>query len=367
MFAFIFAYAYNQIMSYSPELVKLKRKRIILLAVLASLVVIFFFASLFIGSSHLSFIETIKGLFGLSNNKANIIMQNIRLPRLIAALIAGAGLAIAGTIMQTNLNNPMASPATLGVTNAATLGANIAIIILSGGVVITNNGQQSGASNYYFVTFMAFIFAVLAILLVLGLCNIRSFNSVTVILIGVGLSALFSAITTLIQYFATDVKLAAAVYWSFGDLSRVTMNDNLVLAIILIACFIPMVFLSNSYNALLGGDDLARSLGVKVNFVRIISLILASLITAAIVSFFGIIGFIGIMAPHIVKKIIGTNHRYLLPASALMGIVIIQFSDGLSRLIMQGTSLPVGAVTAIIGAPFFLYIVFSKDRGYKHA
>ncbi len=346
---------------------RLNKKRIITLIVLSSLVVIFFFASLFIGSSSLTFSETIKGLFGASTNKANIIMQNIRLPRLVAALIAGAGLALAGTVMQTNLNNPMASPATLGVSNAAVLGANIAIIILSGGIVNTNNGTQSGASNYYFVTFFAFLFAVGSALLILGLSKIRSFNPTTVILIGVGLTSLYSAITTLIQYFATDVKLAAAVYWSFGDLGRVTMKDNLFLVIILVLSFIGLMFFSNSYNAMLGGDELARSLGVKTDVTRLISLLIASLLTAAIVSFFGVIGFIGIMAPHIMRRIIGNDHKFLIPCSCLMGIVIVQFSDGLARLIMSGTSLPVGAVTAIIGAPFFLYIVFSKDGGRKYA
>ena len=345
----------------SAHINKLKKKRIITIIALTVSVLLLFFASLFIGSSNMSFIDVIKGLFGASSNKNNIIMQNIRLPRLVAALVAGIGLGVSGLIMQTNLNNPMASPATLGVSNAAVLGANLAIIVLSGGAVITQNGTQFTISNYYFVTFFAFAFALGAVMLVLGLSKIKSFNPTSVILIGMGLSALFSAITTLIQYFAVDVKLTAAVYWSFGDLGRVTMQDNLFLAIVIVICLIPLTLFAPSYNAMLGGDELARSLGVKTDVLRLISLLLASLLTAAIVSFFGIIGFIGIMAPHIMKRIIGHDHKFLLPASGLMGIVIIQFSDAIGRLIMNGTSLPVGAVTAIIGAPFFLYIVFFKD------
>ena len=351
----------------SAHIAKLNKKRIISIIVLSLIVVLLFFASLFIGSSNMSFSDTIKGLFGASSNKNNIIMQNIRLPRLVAALLVGTGLGVAGLIMQTNLNNPMASPATLGVSNAAVLGANLAIIVLSGGVVSSQNGTQFTVTNYYFVTFFAFIFAVGSVLLVLGLSRIKSFNPTSVILIGVGLSALFSAITTLIQYFAVDVKLTAAVYWSFGDLTRVTMKDNLFLAIVLVICLIPLTIFTPSYNALLGGDELARSLGVKTDILRLISLLLASLMTAAIVSFFGIIGFIGIMAPHIMRRIIGNDHRFLLPATALMGVSIIQFSDAIGRLIMSGTSLPVGAVTAIIGAPFFLYVVFFTDGRRRYA
>ena len=355
-------------MPNNAHIINLNKKRILTIIILSVLVIVFFFASLFIsGGSNLSFNEVILGLFGQSTNKANIIMQNIRLPRMVAALVAGSALGLSGMVMQTNLNNPMASPSTLGVSNAAVLGANIAIIILSGGVVTTQNGTESGASNYYFVTFFAFIFAVISILLIIGLSKIKSFNPTSVILVGVGLSALFTAITTLIQYFASDVKLAAAVYWSFGDLGRVTMKDNLFLVILLSMSFVPLMFFSSSSNAMLGGDELARSLGVKTDVTRLISLLIASLLTAAVVSFFGVIGFIGIMAPHIVKRLIGSDHKFALPCSALMGIVIIQFSDGIARLIMQGTSLPVGAVTAIIGAPFFLYIIFTKDGRKNNA
>ena len=275
----------------SAHINKLKKKRIITIIVLTVSVLLLFFASLFIGSSNMSFVDAIKGLFGASSNKNNIIMQNIRLPRLVAALVAGIGLGVSGLVMQTNLNNPMASPATLGVSNAAVLGANLAIIVLSGGAVITQNGTQFTITNYYFVTFFAFAFAVGAVMLVLGLSKFKSFNPTSVILIGMGLSALFSAITTLIQYFAVDVKLTAAVYWSFGDLGRVTMQDNLFLAIVIVICLIPLTLFAPSYNAMLGGDELARSLGVKTDVLRLISLLLASLLTAAIVSFFGIIGF----------------------------------------------------------------------------
>ena len=306
--------------------------------------------------------DVFAGLFRASTEKNNIIIQNIRLPRAIGGLIAGIALGATGLIMQTNLNNDMASPGTLGVSNAAVLGANIAIIILNGGIVETNNGNNFTITNYYFVTFFAFIFSLLAIFIVLLLSNVRTFNTNTVILIGVGLSSIFTAITTLIQYFAVDVKLSAAVYWSFGDLSRVTMKDNLFLAIIVVLAFVFLMFLTPKYNAMLGGDDISLSLGVKVKTIRVVSLIVSSLVTAAVVSFFGVIGFVGIMAPHITKRIIGNDHRFLLPGSAIIGILLIEFADIISRLIMSGTSLPVGAVTAILGAPFFIFIVFTRSN-----
>ncbi len=347
--------------------IKDNRKRILFIIIIGIISIILFFVSLFVGSSNISFADAFNALFG-KGEKANIlIMHNVRLPRAIAALVLGFGMGISGLMMQTNLNNDMASPATLGVSGAAVLGANIAIIILSGGVVNTANGTNFSSDNPYFVSFIAFLFSLGSIILILILAKIKKFSPSTIILIGIALGSIYEAITTLIQYFAVDTRLTSAVFWSFGDLERGNMRINYIIIGLTLVSFIIFMLLSKNYNAISSGDEVAKTLGVNTNFTRFVSLLLASLITAISVANFGIIGFIGIIAPHIVKRLIGNNHRFVITASGIMGSIILLISDILSKVLMNGFSLPVGAITAIIGAPFFLYIVFTKSRGNINA
>jgi iron complex transport system permease protein len=250
----------------------------------------------------------------------------------------------------------MASPSTLGVSQAAVFGANLIIIPLANSAL---------GKNSYFITFFAFIFAMISILLILGLSSIRKFNPGTLVLAGIGLGMLFQALTTIIQYFSSDTQLSNAVFWTFGDLGRATYSEDLMMLIVVVLSLIIFMFFSNSYNAMLYGDDVATSLGVKVPLVRFISLFLASLITATCISILGIIGFIGIIAPHIMKRTIGYNHKSLIPTSAIFGSLVLLIADTISRIIVPGTSLPVGAITSILGVPLFIYVIFAKKEGGK--
>lgn len=333
-----------------------KRKHIVLL-VLIVLFLLFFIIACFVGSSHLSFVSTLKTFFGMGDDTSNRILFKIRLPRVLAAIIAGAGLAISGLVMQTTLKNPLASPSTLGVSNASVFGANLAIL------VFTNAFQNSSlANNPYLVAIFSFVFAMLSILLILELSRIRRFSPTTVVLAGLGLSTLFQAFTTILQYFSSDTSLANAVYWTFGDLGRASYSEDLLMFVVILLAFIVFLFFSNSYNAMLFGDDVASSLGVNLNLIRFVSLFLASLITATTISILGIIGFVGIIAPHIMKRLLGSDHKTLLITSALFGSVLLLFSDTISRILLDGVSLPVGAITSILGAPIFLWIIFSKKE-----
>ncbi len=339
----------------------LNRKRIILVCVFIFLTLFIFFFSLFIGTSNISFVDSVLGLFGKSENNINKTMQNIRLPRAIAALFCGGALSISGLIMQTTLDNEIASPSTLGVSNAATFGANLAIIIYSGGfIAIGNNGDLLNAANPYITSIMAFVFAVGSTLFVLCLCKIKSFNPISVVLAGLAIGALFSALTSIVQYYASDIGLSAAIIWSFGDLSKTTFEKNIILIVVTLLVLIFFFINSKKYNALLSGDESAKSLGVNVELLRFLSLILASLLTSISVAFFGIIGFVGIVCPHIVKKIIGNSHYFSIPLSFLCGSILLILADTLSRVIANGSALPVGAITSLIGAPFFLYLIFAK-------
>ena len=342
-----------------------KKKKIIILISLLILTILLFIISIFVGTSNMSFSDALNALFGKGQNNYIVIMQKIRLPRTIAALLVGAGLSIAGLIMQTCLGNDMASPSTLGVSNAATFGANLAIIGFAGGFLVTGNNLNNimANSNVYSTSIVAFVFSFVSVLITLGLCKIKSLSKETVILVGVAMGAIWTALTSLLQFFATDVSLSAAVVWSFGDLSRATYKVDLFIAIILVLAYVFFSLFRNHYNAMLSGDDVAKSVGVRVEGLRFISLLITSIIVAICISNIGIIGFIGIVCPHIAKRIFGYNHKYTIPASIMLGSILLLLSDTLARVIGNGTRIPVGIITSIIGAPFFLYIVFRRKRG----
>lgn len=343
----------------------IKRKKCmknIAVMVLILIVLIMAVKCLFVGSSNMTFKDCIYALLRKGTPAQNRIIWNIRIPRVLAAVIAGAGLSVSGLIMQTTLNNPMASPSTLGVSNAAVFGANLSIIVFAGGFLSTGNNisNYSSGINPYAASLMAFIFSVFSVIIILGLCQIRSFDPGVVVLAGIAIGSVWTAATTILQFYATDVGLSAAVIWNFGDLGRATYKTDFIMFIVVALCIIVFMVLSWRYNALLSGDVAAKSVGVNVELLRCISLFLGSVIVAVCVSFLGIIGFVGIICPHITKKIWGQNHHYSIPVSAFMGSLLLLFADTLSRSIGNGSALPVGAITSLLGAPFFVAIIFLR-------
>ena len=350
------------IMKKYSALMKNRSKNMIALVLLVIAVLALAFVCLFIGSSHMSFAECIGALLKKGSPAQVRIIWNIRIPRVLAAIIAGAGLSISGLIMQTNLNNPMASPSTLGVSNAAVFGANLSIIAFAGGFLDTGNhlsGYTVGA-NPYATSFMAFIFATISILLILGLCRIRAFQPGVVVLAGIAVGSVWTAATTILQFYATDVGLSAAVIWTFGDLGRATYRTDFIMAAVVLTGLAYFASMSWRFNALLSGDAAAKSMGVAVDRLRFVSMLLASVITAVCVSFLGIIGFVGIICPHVTKRLLGQDHRVSIPASALSGSILLLLADTASRSLGNGSALPVGAITSLLGAPFFLAIIFSR-------
>lgn len=341
---------------------KNRRKNAMVIIILVISVITLGFVCLFVGSSHMSIKECFDALFGKGSAAQVRIIQNIRIPRVLAAIIAGAGLSVAGLIMQTNLNNPMASPATLGVSNAAVFGANLSIIAFAGGFLSTGNNLNSYTvgANPYSTSLMAFIFSTFSIVLILGLCRLRSFRPGVVVLAGVAIGSVWTAATTILQFYATDVGLSAAVIWTFGDLGRATYKTDIIMAIVVVVGLTVFIITSWRLNALLTGDAAAKSMGVNVNTLRFVSMLMASMITAVCVSFLGMIGFVGIICPHVIKKIIGQDHRVSIPASALVGSILLLLADTLSRSMGNGSALPVGAITSILGAPFFLAIILFR-------
>lgn len=214
------------------------------------------------------------------------------------------------------------------------------------------------------VTASAFICSIVATIIILVLAKFRNFLPEAIVLAGVALGSLFSAATTIIQYFAQDVQIAAAVFWSFGDLGRVSWSELIILSFVIGVSLIYFMIRRWDYNALDSGEESAKSLGVNVERVRFESMFISSLITAVCVSFLGIIGFVGLIGPQIMRRIIGGDHRHLIPAAALMGANLILLSDTLARTIISPVVLPVGAITSFLGAPMFLYLLIrgSKKR-----
>lgn len=342
----------------------IKKKNIAAIIFLFAAVLILAFICLFIGSSDMSIGECLAAISGKGNAADIRIVRNIRIPRIIAALVAGAGLSVAGLIMQTILNNSMASPSTLGVSNAAVFGANISLIVFAGGFLNTGNqlANYNLTSAPFATALMALLFSLLSVLLILGLCRMRSFSPSVVVLAGIAIGSVWNAATTLLQFFATDVGISAAVIWSFGDLSRATYKSDVIMLVTVLPSIIFFMIMSWKYNAVLSGSKTAVSLGINVSRLRFISLFLACLITAVCVSFLGIIGFVGIICPHTVKKILCRDHRVSIPASALSGSLLLLTADTLSRSIGHGSALPVGAITALLGAPFFVAVILGGGK-----
>ena len=354
-------------MNHMLALQKKNRRNTAVITAMMIGVLILGIACLFAGSSNMSFSDALKALAG-KGTAANVrIIWKIRVPRVLAAIIAGAGLSVAGLIMQTTLNNAMAAPSTLGVSNAAVFGANLSIIAFAGGFLSTGNNLNSFdvGANPYATSVMAFFFSTLSILLILGLCSARSFSPNVVVLSGMAIGSVWTAATTILQFYATDVGLSAAVIWNFGDLGRATYRTDGIMLAVITAGILYFVLMSWKFNALLCGEATAKTMGINVESLRFTAMLLASVITAVCVSFLGIIGFVGIICPHVTKKLLGQDHRVTIPVACMSGSLLLLFADTLSRSMGNGSALPVGAITSLLGAPFFIAIIFSRKENRR--
>jgi len=289
-----------------------------------------------------------------SSQLTDVIIWDLRLPRVLMAIVAGMGFAISGAAMQGVTRNPLVSPFTIGISSAAGFGASLAIV-LGVGVV--------GADKYVVIA-NAFLFALIAALLVYGIARLRGTTPETLILAGIAMMYLFSAMTSLLQYIGTEEQIAGVVYWLFGSLTEASWDKLLVVSIFFVVCFPLLMRYSWDLNALGAGDETATSLGVNTRQVRIVSIALATLITASIICFTGIIGFVCLVAPHITRMIIGPDHRFLLPCSCIVGGLLLLSADTLGRTIIQPTEIPVGIVTSFIGVPMFVYLLMTRKRQY---
>ena len=307
--------------------------------------------------------DVVRSLIGAGADARNdIIIWNIRLPQALAAVAAGGGLAVSGAVMQSILRNPLGSPYTLGISQAAAFGAALAVMVFNTGVMASTQVGAVTISQPIFTTATAFVFCLTAAAVIIAISRLRGASPETMILTGVALGALFTAGTMFLQFFADDVQLAAMVFWTFGDVGRASWSELGLFSGV--TALSAAYFLINSwnYNAVDAGDETAQGLGVRVERVRLIGMLVASLVTAVIVAFLGIIGFVGLVCPHMVRRLIGGDHRYLLPATVIVGGFLLLVSDTVARLIIAPHLLPVSILTAFMGAPAFIYLLI---RGYR--
>lgn len=284
---------------------------------------------------------------------AEVCVWKLRLPRILMGILAGIGLGTAGCVMQGVLRNPLADPYMLGIASAAGFGASLAILFGTGIV----GGQ-------YLIIANAFIFALLCSAIIFGLSSHKGATPETMILTGIAMMFLFSAMTTLLQYFAEAEAVKAALFWMVGDLGKSSWDKLTIVAVVMAGCVPLLIWKSWDLNIMSAGDESAKSLGVRVEHTRIITMVVASLLVASIVCFTGTIGFVGLVAPHICRMIIGSDNRFLVPASGLVGAILLVISDTVARTIMAPVILPVGVVTAFLGVPLFIYLIMRRRREY---
>ena len=309
------------------------------------------------GASSLSPLDSVLALFGQGTPQDVNTVQSIRLPRVVCAIVSGAGLALAGAALQSVLENPLASASTVGISQGAAFGATVAILLII--PAFLGSSTPVGMSV---IAACAFVGAMTSSIVVLLFSRLGFATPESIILVGVALSALWAGAATILQYFANDLELTKVIFWQFGDLSRATWPQIGFMAIVGIGCSIYFFLNRWNYNALQNGGQVAGGLGVDVDRTRTIGVLVASLMAAAMVSFIGLINFIGLIAPHIARRFVGNDYRFLLPASLVLGSAIMLASDLVARVVISPIILPIGAITSFLGAPLFLFLLY---KGYK--
>ena len=344
-------------MAENYRIYTLKKILFIVICIIAVVAVIGYAAT--IGSSNISATDVYRDIWyhfvdpSRCDPTIDWAVFDIRLPRIIGGLIVGSCLGVAGAAMQSMMKNPLADPYTTGISSGASFGATLAIGL---GITVTGSAGSLG------LILTAFFFSLIPAAVIIMVSSLRNTSAATMILAGIAVMYLFNACTTLIKLGISDESLSAVFQWSVGDLSQVTWSNCAVMCLFTVAGTAVLMAMSKKLNILITGDKNATALGLNAHRLRIVLLIIISLMVASVVCFTGIIGFIGLVAPHIVRIFLGSDNRYLIPASAAFGAVLLMVADLISRVVIAPTFLPVGVITAFIGCPMFLYLLIKQRR-----
>lgn len=306
-----------------------------------------------IGPSRMKPVELFNALFNpdSASVSASVIVWTLRLPQALMAIGVGAALGLAGAGMQTILNNALASPYTLGISSGAGFGAALAIVF---------GASLTSAFGAYIIPVFAFSFSILTCTAIYFLARSRNLSSETMLLSGIGISFLFQSLQSLLQYISTPEALQSIVFWLFGSLSKANwFTVGLIYCVL--GIIIPVLMLDAwKLTALKLGDEKARTLGVNVERLRVKVFILISLLTSGAVSFVGVIGFIGLVGPHVARILVGEDQRFFIPLSAVFGAAILSLASVASKLISHGAMMPIGIIMGLIGVPFYFSLILGK-------
>ena len=336
---------------------KLSKQKYLLLFSMGVACILMLIVDISTGPARLSIIEVFGTIIAPehSNPTDRVIIWTIRLPMALMAITVGASLSIAGAQMQTILSNPLASPYTLGISAGAGFGAALALVL---GV-----GLFKSAGTVV-VPLNAFFFSLVICILILLISKARGVTMETMVLAGIALLFLFSALLTLLQYLASEEELQAIIFWLFGSLLKTTWPKLGISTSILFIISILLLKDSWKLTALRLGNERAKALGINVERLRLKVFVLISILTATAVCFVGTIGFIGLVGPHIARMLVGEDQRFFLPMSAFTGAFLLSGASTGSKLIVPGTIFPIGIVTSFIGVPFFLSLILIKRKGF---
>ena len=319
-----------------------------LLAIFGGLILVAGVFGLTHGSYDISLTDILRAMTGGGDDTVRLVVADIRLPRIVAAIVCGWGMALSGLGIQSLLKNPLGSPATLGISQGAAFGAALSVVVMG--------------SQLVSVTVYAFAGAMGATFIILVLARLKQLSAEAVILAGVALSSLFGSATILMQYLATETELAMVVFWTFGDVARSTWQEIKILGITVVLMSGFFICLRWDLNAMASGEETARGLGVRVERLRMLGMTAAALMAALVTAFHGVIAFVGLIAPHMARRLAGEEHGLLIPYTVVLGSLLLLTADTLGRVLAGSGSLPVGVVTSFLGAPMFLYLLV---RGYK--
>ena len=292
-------------------------------------------------------------LFDLGSPLENIdqrVVWDQRMPRLLTAIVAGAGLAVAGAAMQSMMKNPLADPYTTGISSGASFGAVLAITF----------GISLGTFEAATITF-AFVFSLIPATVIVLLSRFKKATAAMMILAGISVMYIFNAMTQYMLIVSDAEKMAAAYEWTVGTLNKASWSSLPLMVSIVVAGSVALMILSRYLNAMNSGDNYAKTVGVNVERMRIIILVVISIVSASVVSFTGIIGFVGLVAPHVTRLFLGSDNRHLIPGSLLMGATMLVICDILSKSFTT-TALPIGIVTAFVGGPVFLFLIIRQKK-----
>jgi len=341
---------------------KSQRQNLILAGFGLALIVVLL-ASLSLGAYRIPFLQTLAILFDLIGLKvgefqvqqANVLLQ-IRVPRILMAMLVGGGLGIAGAALQGMFRNPLVEPGLIGVSSGSALFAVIFIVLVPGSASLEWIKPLG-------LPLFAFVGGLICVLAVYRLSKSQGRNdAATLILAGVAINALAGALIGLVLFFADDSALRNFTFWSLGDLGGANWSKMPVTVILIAVPSLLLLLNTRQLNALAIGEQEAFHMGVNVQRVKIQLLLFSALIVGAGVSMVGMIGFIGLVVPHLIRILFGSDHRLVLPGSFLLGAILLNFADLISRIIVIPAEMPIGVITALIGAPFFIWLIFNLNK-----